>query len=71
MSLNGYIDDILLHLAALRREVADVSRENRELRQILTHSHHRWWQRRHEVPSVEDQIDELIHKSKQPEWLKY
>ena len=71
MSLNGYIGDILKQVMALRTEVADVKRENRELRDILTHARFHWWKTRHEIKSLDEQIDDLIHDSNQPYDLKY
>ena len=71
MSLNGYIGDILKQVTALRTEVAEVKRENRELRDILTHARFHWWKTRHEIKSLDEQIDELIHDSNQPYDLKY
>ena len=71
MSLNEYIGDILKQVTALRTEVADVKRENRELRDILTHARLHWWKTRHEIKSLDEQIDDLIHDSNQPYDLKY
>ena len=71
MSLNGYIGDILKQVTALRTEVAEVKRENRELRDILTHARFHWWKTRHEIKSLDEQIDDLIHDSNQPYDLKY
>ena len=71
MSLNEYIGDILKQVTALRTEVADVKRENRELRDILTHARFHWWKTRHEIKSLDEQIDDLIHDSNQPYDLKY
>eukprot|EP01045_Picozoa_sp_COSAG04_P001885 COSAG04_NODE_64_length_29689_cov_158.096992_31_plen_66_part_00 len=61
-------NEILSQLAALRLEVAEV---RRELRGILTHSHHHWCPKMNTTKEVEDEIEELIHRSNQPEWLKY
>ena len=71
MSLNEYIGDILKQVTALRTEVAEVKRENRELRDILTHARFHWWKTRHEIKSLDEQIDDLIHDSNQPYDLKY
>ena len=71
LTLGKYIDDILKQVSALRSEVAEVQRENRELKDILTHARFHWWKTRHEIKSLDEQIDDLIHDSNQPYDLKY
>ena len=43
MSLNTYIQEINDQVKLLRQDVLDLQRENRELKDMLTHTHHRWW----------------------------
>ena len=42
MSLNTYIQEINDQVKLLRQDVLDLQRENRELKDMLTHTHHRW-----------------------------
>ena len=43
MSLTGYINEINDQLTRLHKDIQDLQRENRELKDMLTHTHHRWW----------------------------
>ena len=67
MSLNTYIQEINDQVKLLRQDVLDLQRENRELKDMLTHV------------AVDDtteidkmkEADELIQTSNQPDYLQY
>ena len=69
MSLNTYIREINDQVKLLRQDVLDLQRENRELKDMLTHTH----------VAVDDtteidkmkEADELIQTSNQPDYLQY
>ena len=42
MSLTGYINEINDQLTRLHKDIQDLQQENRELKDMLTHTHHRW-----------------------------
>ena len=46
----------------------ELQRENRELKDMLTHTHHRWWTT--EIDKMKE-ADELIQTSNQPDYLQY
>ena len=69
MSLSAYVTEITSEIAKLRRDVSDLQRENRELKDLMTHTHHKWWQNRSFTP--EELVEHLIHDSNQPEHLKW
>ena len=69
MSLSACVAEITKELTQLRRDVSDLQRENKELKDILTHSHHQWW--KCSRTASEDLVDDLIHSSNQPEYLKW
>ena len=52
MSLTG--DEINLQLTRLHKDIQDLQRENRELKDMLTH--HRWWT----CSKKDTKIDELV-----------
>ena len=56
MSLTGYINEINLQLTRLHKDIQDLQRENRELKDMLTHTHHRWWT----CSKKDTKIDELV-----------
>jgi len=68
MSLNTYIQEINDQVKLLRQDVLDLQRENRELKDMLTHTHHRWWTK--EIDKMKE-ADELIQTSNQPDYLQY
>ena len=43
MSLSAYVTEITSEIAKLRRGVSDLQRENRELKDLMTHTHHKWY----------------------------
>ena len=65
MSLSAYVAEITKELSELRRDVSELQRENKELKDILTH--HQWWK----CSRTEELVDDLIHNSNQPEYLKW
>jgi len=65
MSLNKYINEILQMVELLRVDVKELQRENRELKDMLTHTHHRWW------TAELQKADDLIKQSGQPDYLQY
>ena len=67
MSLSAYVTEITKELTQLRRDVSDLQRENKELKDILTHTHHQWW--KCSRPTTE--VDDLIHTSNQADHLKW
>ena len=68
MSLNTYIQEINDQVKLLRQDVLDLQRENRELKDMLTHTHRRWWTT--EIDKMKE-ADELIQTSNQPDYLQY
>jgi len=71
MSLSAYVTEITTELSKLSRDVAELKRENRELKDLLTHTHHSWWQSRAPPKTTEELVDDLIHESNQPDYLKW
>ena len=65
MSLSGYINEINVQLTRLHKDIEDLQRENRELKDMLTHTHHRWW------TAELQKADDLIKQSGQPDYLQY
>ena len=65
MSLSAYVAEITKELSELRRDVSDLQRENKELKDILTHTHHQWWK------CSRPEEDDLIHTSNQADHLKW
>ena len=70
MSLSGYINamDINLNtvneqLVLLRKEVTELRRENRELRDLLI--------RRAPALTTEEMVEDLIRSSNRPDYLKF
>ena len=55
MSLSGYINEINVQLTRLHKDIEDLQQENRELKDMLTHTHHRWW-----CSKKDTKIDELV-----------
>ena len=66
MSLNKYINEILQMVELLRADVKELQRENRELKDMLTHTHHRWLDRRATEGGRAHQ-----KQSGQPDYLQY
>ena len=52
----------------LQTEARELRLEVRELKDMLTHTHHRWWTQNEKALK---EADELITKSNQPYELKY
>ena len=73
MSLSGYINTIDERIAILRKDVHALQQENRELKNMLTHAHHRFWtsSKAGEMKTTEEMIEDLIISSNQPDYLKY
>ena len=71
MSLNNYIDEINQKVELLRADVKELQRENRELKDMLTHTHHRWWTAELQKADELKAVDELIKSSNQPDYLQY
>ena len=71
MSLNGYINEINIRLRSLHKRVEELERENKELKDFLTHSHHRWWKATGDRRTTDDYVEDLIQMSNQPDYLKY
>eukprot|EP01043_Picozoa_sp_COSAG02_P088290 COSAG02_NODE_25430_length_649_cov_0.960714_2_plen_73_part_00 len=71
MSLSGYISEITSQLTQLNKRVEDLERENKELKDYLTNSHHRWWKSVNDNKTTVDYVDDLIQMSNQPDYLKY
>ena len=72
MSLSGYISEITNQLRALQKSVEELQRENKELKDLLTTSHHRWWlSSTKEMPTTDEMVEDLIQMSNQPDYLKY
>ena len=71
MSLNNYIDEINQKVELLRADVKELQRENRELKDMLTHTHHRWWTAELQKADELKAVDELIKTSNQPDYLQY
>ena len=71
MSLSGYINEITSQLTQLNKRVDDLERDNRELKDILTTSHHRWWMSATQKKTTDDYVEDLIKMSNQPDYLRY
>ena len=69
MSLSGYINDIKINVRALQKRVDDLERENKELKDILTTSNHRWWMNATQKKTTDDYVEDLINMSNQPDYL--
>ena len=68
-SLRGYIDNMLKEVTALQQAVSELRRENRELRDMITNSHHQWWKWQKRMM---DDVDETLAASAayvNPEYL--
>ena len=66
-SLGGYIDKLLNEVAALQEAVSELRTEVRELKDMITNTHHQWWRNR-----VLDDVDETLAASAayvNPEYL--
>ena len=59
MSLTAYINEINLQLTRLHKDIQDLQRENRELKDMLTHTHHRCTGRG-TCSKKDRKIDELV-----------
>ena len=80
MSLTGYINEINVQLTRLHKDIQELQRENRELKDMLTHTHHRWWCSRKD-PKLDDlvkdflktnaEVEELIQNSNIEGYLKH
>ena len=71
MSLNGLIREVRQNVYALQKRIEDLERENRELKDFLTNSHHRWWKAINERKTTDEYVEDLIQMSNQPDYLKY
>eukprot|EP01044_Picomonas_judraskeda_P010789 COSAG03_NODE_1418_length_4106_cov_12.520339_3_plen_73_part_00 len=71
MSLSRYIKEITSQLTQLNKRVDDLERENKELKDILTTSNHRWWMNATQKQTTDDYVEDLIKMSNQPDYLKY
>ena len=71
MSLSSYVSEISTELNKLRRDVRELQRENRELKEILTRSHHHWWRCNQPTKTAEELVDDLIHETNQPDYLRW
>ena len=71
MSLSGYINEITSQLTQLNKRVDDLERENRELKDLMTHSYHRWWKSTKDKKTTDDYVEDLIKMPNQPDYLKY
>ena len=68
-TLRGYIDNMLKEVTALQQAVSELRRENRELRDMITNSHHQWWKW---LKRMMDDVDETLAASAayvNPEYL--
>ena len=80
MSLTGYINEINDQLTRLHKDIQDLQRENRELKDMLTHTHHRWWCSKKD-PKMDElvkdflrtgaEVEELIQSSNVEDYLKH
>ena len=80
MSLTGYINEINVQLTRLHKDIEDLQQENRELKDMLTHTHHRWWCSKKDTKIdelVEDflktgaEVEQLIQSSNAEDYLKH
>ena len=55
MSLMGYIHDIKENVARLHQEIDDLQQQNQDLKDMLAHTHQRWW-----CSKKDAKIDELV-----------
>ena len=80
MSLTGYINEINVQLTRLHKDIEDLQRENRELKDMLTHTHHRWWCSKKD-PKMDElvkdflrtgaEVEQLIQSSNIDDYLKH
>ena len=80
MSLTGYINEINVQLTRLHKDIQDLQRENRELKDMLTHTHHRWWCSKKD-PKMDElvkdflrtgaEVEQLIQSSNVEDYLKH
>ena len=80
MSLTGYINEINDQLTRLHKDIKDLQRENRELKDMLTHTHHRWWCSKKD-PKMDElvkdflktgaEVEQLIQSSNAEDYLKH
>jgi len=80
MSLTGYINEINVQLTRLHKDIEDLQRENRELKDMLTHTHHRWWCSKKD-PKMDElvkdflrtgaEVEQLIQSSNAEDYLKH
>ena len=80
MSLTGYINEINDQLTRLHKDIQDLQRENRELKDMLTHTHHRWWCSKKD-PKMDElvkdflktgaEVEQLIQSSNAEDYLKH
>ena len=71
-SLRGYIYKALEEMTALQKAVSELRRENRELRDMITNSHHQWWRTYSMQKQMMDDVDETLAASAayvNPEYL--
>ena len=66
-SLRGYIDKALEEMTALQQAVSELRRENRELRDMITNSHHQWWKTARDKDDV-DMVEDMAYIN--PEYIK-
>lgn len=71
MSLSGYISEINSRIHTLQKRIEDLEQENRELKDFLTTSNHRWWMNATQKKTTDDYVEDLIQMSNQPDFLKY
>ena len=56
-SLRGYIDKLLKEMTELQKSVSELRRDNRELRDMITNSHHQWWKSYSIQKQMMDDVD--------------
>ena len=66
-SLNGYIDKLLKEMTELQKSVSELRRDNRELRDMITNSHHQWWKTARDKDDV-DMVEDMAYIN--PEYIK-
>ena len=64
MSLSAYVEEITSEVSKLRKDVAELKRENRQLKELQA----RRWEYR--MKTTEELVEDLIKESNQPEHLK-
>ena len=64
MSLSAYVEEITSEVSKLRKDVAELKRENRQLKELQA----RRWEYR--IKTTEELVEDLIKESNQPEHLK-